>query len=163
MKLSKLLQGTQAIKALVAGAQAHATSLGDSSAGAEHLVLSALSQPDGSARRVFEKVGADPEAFAAAIGESHDAALRQLGIEPVGAELLGAGSRRPVTLNESAVRVLRSAAARSRTNRPAVLGAQVLAAAAELEHGTAARALRRAGIDRDDLGVAAEWEIRKAA
>lgn len=163
MKLPTPFQGMNAIKTLVTGAEAHAEALGDASTGAEHLVLSALDLPDGSARRVFARVGADPDAFAGAIAESHDSALRQLGIEPVCAESLGAGSRRTPSLNESAARVMRSAASRSRTNRPELLGAQVVAAAAELEHGTAARALRQLGIDRDELGVAAEWEIRKSA
>lgn len=163
MKLPAPFQGMKSIKALVLGAEAHAKRLGDASTGAEHLLLAALDEPDGSAQRVFARVGIEPTAFAAAIGDAHDSALRALGLEPVRPELLGAGSVGPQRLDESAAHVLRSAASLSRTVRSKQLGAQVVAAVAELEHGTAARALRELGVDRTDLAVAADAELQVTA
>ncbi len=163
MKLPAPFQGRKSIKALIASAEDRANALGDASVGAEHLVLAALDAPDGSARRVFARVGADPGAFGAAVEASHDAALRHLGLQPVQPELLGAVSRGPQRLSESAAHVLRSAATSSRADRPRTLGASVVAAAAELEHGTTARALHVLDIDRAVLAAAAQAEIQHPA
>jgi ClpA/ClpB-like protein len=49
--------------------------------GAEHLLLAALELPDGTARRAFERVGADPNALRQAIEEQHAEALCAVGID----------------------------------------------------------------------------------
>ena len=49
------------IAALCTGAEAEARRDGQCLPGAEHLLLSALALPDGSARRSFERVGAQPD------------------------------------------------------------------------------------------------------
>lgn len=160
MKLPAPFQGMKALKTLVLDAEAEAQRLGDSSTGAEHLLIAALADPNGSASRAFTRAGLDPTAYAGAVEDAHDAALRGLGLAPVDPSLLGAGTRGPKKLSESAAHVLRHASTMSKTVRPDVLGAQVVVAVTELEHGTAARALRVLDVDRGDLAVAAHAEIR---
>lgn len=163
MKVPAPFQGMKSVKTLIASAEDRANALGDSSVGAEHLLLAALDAPDGSARRAFARAGADPDAFSVAVEACHDPALRRLGLEPVQPELLGAVSRGPQRLSESAAHVLRSATTNSRADRARTLGAGVVAAVAELEHGTAARALHVLHIDRAALAAAAQAEIRHPA
>lgn len=159
MKLPTPFQGMKVIKSLVLRAQELAAEMGDAATGAEHLLLAAFELPEGSARRAFERAGADPDRFTGAVADSHDAALRTLGVEPIDAELLGPSGRGPTRVGESAAHVLRSAATRSRANRTETIGAQVVAAVAELHHGTAARALRQMDVDRNELAIAADAEI----
>lgn len=160
MKLPAPFAGMRALKTLVLDAQAEASRLGDASTGAEHLLIAAFNQPDGAARSAFARAGADPDAFVDAVESAHEAALRGLGLRPVDPALLGAGTRGPQRLGESAAHVLRSAAAMSKSARAELLGAQIVAAVATLEHGTAARALREQGVDRAELAVAADAELR---
>lgn len=162
MNLPAPFQNMKSLKTLVLRAEQRAKELGDPALGAEHLLLAALEAPDGSAARVFARVSADPDAVLGAIDEAHDAALRAVGVEPLRAGLRSSRKRGPVRLSESAAHVLRSAAGRSRHERPRLLGAQIVAGVAELEHGTAPRALRVLGIDRGELAVAADAELRAA-
>lgn len=162
MKIPTPFQSSKPIKALVLRGVEHAGTLGDTTTGAEHLLLAAFDQPDGSAIRAFERTGADPRAFASAIDDAHDAALRGVGIEPIPSRLLAPSRRRSRRLGESAIHVLKTAAVRSREDRGQTLGAHVVAAVAGLEHGTAARALRTMNVDRVDLAVAADAEIAHA-
>ena len=69
------------IRTLLEGAEAEAGRAGESTPGAEHLLLAALELPDGTARRAFERVGADPSALRQAIEEQHADALRAVGID----------------------------------------------------------------------------------
>lgn len=160
MKLASPFEGTKLVKALILGAEEHARRLGDASAGAEHLLLSAVDLPDGSARRALQAAGADPDALPGAIADQHAEALRTIGVEPVPEEQLTASvPQGPRRLNESGAQTFRVAARLARNNRPATMGAQIVAAVTELEHGTAARTLRAMGIDRATLRAAALEEI----
>jgi ATP-dependent Clp protease ATP-binding subunit ClpA len=62
------------IRTLLEGAEAEAGRAGESMPGAEHLLLAALDLPDGTARRAFERVGADPSALRQAIEARRGAA-----------------------------------------------------------------------------------------
>jgi hypothetical protein len=66
VKLRNPVRDMRTIKTLMTGAEAEALEAGESVPGAEHLLLSALALPDGSARRAFERVGADPDELRAA-------------------------------------------------------------------------------------------------
>lgn len=119
---------------------------------AEHALLSALALSDGSARRVLERVGADPDALRAAIGAARAAGA-------------GAGDGAPSAFgyaSASAESVLADALALSRSHRPAAFGgAHVVAAVAQLERaGVLTAALRAIGVERDALSTAAREELR---
>ncbi|MDO9355779.1 MAG: Clp protease N-terminal domain-containing protein [Solirubrobacteraceae bacterium] len=156
--------GSRAVKAVVLGAEQHAEGLGDSSSGPEHLLLAALDLPDGAARRSFERISADPDGVRDAIIRTHEEALRGVGIEPVAEERLGRSpGRGRERLTSPAAHAIRLAASESKRDRTGAFGAHIVAGIAQLERGTAVRALEAMGIDRDELLVAARVEAVKAA
>lgn len=77
----KPLDDIRTMNTLFPRAEAIAHEMGESEPAAEHLLLAALELPDGSARRAFEGVGADPDRFRTALEEHHGAALRAVGVE----------------------------------------------------------------------------------
>ena len=166
MRLSRALHDIGTVKKLLTGAEDEAHRAGDTLPGAEHLLLSALALPDGSARRAFERVGADPEQFRGAIGAAHADALRGVGILAADDTSVApaAGTVAPAAGvfrgNASLDQAFQAAVALSKATKPArLLGAHVVAAVCRLEHGTAARALTTLGIDRTALGAAAGEEL----
>jgi ATP-dependent Clp protease ATP-binding subunit ClpA len=165
MKLSNPVRDVRTIKKLLTGAEAEAKQAGESMPGAEHLLLSALALPDGSARRAFERVGADPDQLREAIATQHADALRAIGIEPPADATLDdtdAGDA-PATgvfrSNASARSAFQEASTLARSGRSRLVGAHVVAAVAGMAHGTAPRALTVMGIDRAALAAAARAEI----
>ena len=149
------------IKQLLEGAERLAQQSGESLPGAEHLLLSALALPDGTARRAFERLGVDPDGLPSAIASQHDEALRAVGIK-VDAELHApAPERRGVYLSSaSAQTTFKRAVELSGKPKPRRLrGAHVVLAVTEMEHGTVARALDRLGVAREELAAAARQEL----
>lgn len=155
------------IKALLTRAEDIARALGDREPAAEHLLLSALELPDGTARRAFERVGVQPDDVAGAVQRQYDEALAAVGIVAPGAttEPRPLPGRRPALAGfaPSGRAAFQAAATRARGRRPPRLtAADVVAAVCEQERGTAARALAVLGVDRDDLRAAAEREALAA-
>ena len=167
MKLTKRVRDVRTIDKLLTGAEAEARRAGESLPGAEHLLLSAIALPDGSARRSFERVGADPDRLQAAIAAQHADALRGIGIEPPDDAALDAASGselpdapRAFRSNASARSAFQEASKLARSGGSSgLLGAHVVAAVAQMEHGTQSRALTALGIDRAALAAAAREEI----
>ena len=168
MKLRNPVRDVRTIKQLLTGAEQEAHAAGESAPGAEHLLLSALALPDGSAQRAFERVGADSGRLRAAIATQHDDALRAIGIDPPDEAALQAGdppaATRAYRSNASARSAFQAASALARAETDSgLVGAHVVAAVAEMEHGTAARALTVMGIDRAALAAAARDEAAGGA
>jgi ATP-dependent Clp protease ATP-binding subunit ClpA len=164
MKLTKPVRDIRIISKLLSGAEAEAQRAGESMPGAEHLLLSALALPDGSARRAFERVGADPDQLRPAIVAQHADALRGIGIEPPDDASLDATDTPEATgvfrSNASARTAFHEASRMARSEKSKrLVGAHVVAAVAQMEHGTAPRALTVLGIDRTALAAAACEEI----
>lgn len=166
MKRKDPVRDIRTINKLMTGAEAEARHAGESIPGAEHLLLSALALPDGSARRAFERVEADPDQLRTAIATQHADALSAIGIEPPDDAALDAeaatdttAATGPFRSNASARSAFQAASEMARsTKRTQLLGAHVVAAVAQMEHGTAARALTVMGIDRSALAAAARNE-----
>lgn len=158
MKLGNPVREIRTIKRLLTGAEAEAQRMGEILPGAEHLLLSALALPDGSARRAFGRLGADPDRLREAIGAQHSQALRGIGIEPVEAlEAMPAPDPTgPMRSQASLQGTFQAAVALAKATRPSrLVGAHVVVAVAEMEHGTAARSLSGMGIDCGALAAAA--------
>lgn len=161
MKLPHALQDIATINALMTGAESEARRAGDSLPGAEHLLLSALALPDGTARRAFERVGADPDQLRGAISSTHAAALRGIGIAADGADLAPASvtpapAKGVFRYSASAQQAFQAAVKLSKATKPSLLlGAHVVLGVCQLEHGTAARGLSTMGVDRAELAAAA--------
>ena len=154
------------IRELLGGAERLARQAGAEQPGAEHLLLAAVALSDGTARRAFEGVGADPDRLPEAIEAQHAEALRAVGIAAGGAALPATPAPPTAAIyrsGPSAQAVFRRAVDLSATPAPRrLLGAHVVLAVAEREQGTAARALRHLRIDREALAAAAREVLAEA-
>ena len=148
------------IKTLCTQAEAYALQDHQREPGAEHFLLSALDLPDGTARRAFERIGANPAALKPAIARQYSDALAALGLdvklppEASGAQPLAA---KPGAFVASASgQETMQALTASRDEHGPLLGAHVVAVVAGMSHGVAGRALRTMGIDPAALRSAAQ-------
>lgn len=157
------------IKALCLTAEKHANADGHKEPGAEHFVLAALESPDGTARKAFEQINADPSGFRAAIAQQHTDALKAVGID-LQPGAVGAGGPAvavPPTgayqAQASAQTMMKQLATLQKANAGApLLSAHVLVAVAAAQHGVAIRALKAMGVDPQALADAAAVEISAA-
>lgn len=157
MRTRSALTDITTINALLTGAENEARQSGQSVPGAEHLLISALALPDGTATRTFERVGADPDQFHRALSSLSVAALRSLGHGSAGNTLPSTGLP---PANTSAQRAFQVAVRLSKATKPSqLLGAHVILAICQMEHGRSAQALSSMGIDRAMLRAAADEEL----
>lgn len=155
------------IKTLCLGAERHAQQNGEELPGAEHFLLSAIDLQDGTARRAFEHLGADPAALRKAISAQYDAALRGIGLDPGGVPTYN-NDPEPVQSNRkiydaqpSGQAVMKELARRKAEDKDnPLVGAHVVAVVASMKLGVAARALRAMGVDPEALCAAASTEAR---
>ena len=80
-RLKMRFKDAKTLCTLIEGADQKAHANGEEKPGAEHFLLSALDLSDGSARRVFERLGADPDALHKAIQQQYRDALSAVGID----------------------------------------------------------------------------------
>lgn len=145
-------------------AEAEAERAGVTKPGAEYLVISALQLPEGSARRAFERVGADPEAFRDAVGGRHEDAPLPIGIDSIDGHPdqrlpEPARSHRPVQYGTSGRELFQSVVSLVRREKSQIYGASIVFVAAQIDHGTTPRALQRMNVDRSELAAAARAEL----
>jgi len=165
MRTRSALTDITTINALLTGAENLARESGQSQPGAEHLLISALALPDGTASGAFERAGADPDELRAAISSAR--AVELCGVGKVtqsaagGAHALSAPP--PAGLlpkNPSAQQTFQVAVRLSKATKPSqLLGAHVVLAVCQQEHGSAIRALHSMGIEPAKLRTAAEEEL----
>lgn len=163
-KLKARAAAVKTISALLQQAEEIARARGSDKPAAEHLVLAALGLPDGTASRTFARVGSSGEDFRAALEAQEAEDLERIGIdapdERIQAALPEPTAPTGVYKSEpSAQQLFQAAGDDARRNGGSIVGAHVLRAAAELEHGSTARVLRRMGIEREALEAAAVAEI----
>lgn len=137
---------------------------GDERPGAEHLLLSAVRLPDGTARRAFQRIEVDPDDLSAAIATAHTEALAGIGLrDPRGPDPYQGPVTKLYRANPSADQAFQEAAALSKEpGSRRLLGAHVVQAVARQSTGTAARALTALGVDPAALDAAAAQEIHDA-
>ncbi len=169
-KIKARAAAVKSIAALLTQAEEIARNGGAEQPAAEHLVLAALQLPDGTAARALERLGCAATDFATVLEEQEVDDLGRIGVhadhDRIGAELPVPGEPSGLYRSEtSAQELFKVAGDEARHGGGAFVGAHVLRAAAGLEHGATARALRRMGIDRAELRDAATSEIdaRKTA
>ena len=160
MKLPRAIQDMRTIKTLLSGAEAEAQRAGDSLPGPEHLLLAAFDLPDGTARQAFERAGADPAGFRAAVDAAHRQALHGIGVQVAGdeeplPEAAPPGGLYRLTAPGQAVFQAAVRLAKAGQRSP-LRGAHVVAAIGDQERGTVARALKTLGVDRGALTAAAD-------
>ncbi len=153
-RLRLRFQDMRTISKLISGADEQALLTGEHEPGAEHFLLSALELPDGTARRVFGRMGADPEQFRLAIKEQYSEALSSIGID--GGKVMEEEPE-PVTSNRvlhnskpSGQAVMKKLYALKKQDRDRpLLGVHIVDVVAHMEHGVAPRALRAMGIEKE--------------
>ena len=165
MKRRSRIYDIRFMQSLFPAAEAEAAAMGEKEPGAEHLILATLDFQEGSARRVFERIGADPDQFRDAVASQHAAALRSIGIEEDGAaidEKIPLTPERPNSVYRSAPsarRVFPEVVKLVKRDKSRLSGAYILLVSSQMEYGTTARALDAMGIDREELAVAAQAEV----
>lgn len=162
--LQHRLQSAHTLSRLCTDAEAHARASGQAAPGAEHFLLAAIGLPDGSARRAFESVGADPNAVRAAIEQQYRDALQGLGLHaPLPqAPALAPPSPGPYQAQPSGQELMQALAHSRKEQGGPLLGAHVVAAVAAMPQGVAARTLRAMGIDAGRLAAAARAQAPSA-
>lgn len=166
-RLKQRMADAATLAALCRSAEAHARQDAQPEPGAEHFLLAALDLPEGSARRAFARVGADPDAVKPAIALQYDEALHRIGLDPVGLastpEPLVAPATGLYSAAPSGRELVQGLAKGHRIDRRGpLLGAHVVEAVAATPHGVAARALRVMGVDMEMLRLAAKAETEGA-
>lgn len=159
------------IKALCFGAEKMANADGQKEPGAEHFVLAALELPDGTARKAFERVHADPDSFRAAIARQYEDALQNIGIalpsedaivDEARAIAAGTGLYKAQPSADSLMQTLaRDIMVQEHKADPAapLFGAHVILAATAAQYSVTVRAFRAMGVDPAKLAEAAKAEI----
>ncbi|WIM96700.1 Clp protease N-terminal domain-containing protein [Actinoplanes oblitus] len=147
------------IKTLLTAAESEAQRAGDDLPGPEHLLLAAFDLPDGTARLAFERAGADPAGFRAAVNDAHRQAIHDLGVQVTGSDRAlpeAAPATGPYRLTAPGQEVFQAAVRLAKESpRSPLRGAHVVAAIGGQERGTVTRALRTLGVDRAALATAA--------
>lgn len=164
-RLRQRLKDMRTLHRLFIRAELIARAQGQPRPGSEHFLLAALELPDGSARRAFERVGADPDALPAAIEQQYRDALAHVGIHaPLPAATPLAPPPAAAYDAQASGQDLIQTLARTRKGRPGPLrGAHVVALIARTRQGVAARALQALRLDAGALARAAELEGESAA
>lgn len=163
-KLKARAAAVKTISALVTKAEEIARRRGAERPAAEHLVLAALQLSDGTAARTLERVGSSAADFGTALDAQEAEDLERIGVHadddrisselPQPSEPVGAYRSEP-----SAQELFQAAGDDARRGDGSLVGAHVRRAAAALERGPTARALRGMGIDTADLRAAASAEV----
>ncbi|HJP71979.1 MAG TPA: Clp protease N-terminal domain-containing protein [Candidatus Limnocylindria bacterium] len=158
----KMLDDMRTIKQLLTDAERISRELGEAEPGAEHLLLSAIGLPDGTAARALASLGVDSEAIRTALRQEQADALVTAGLARETAEALAdpaplgdAGAPLLYGAGPSAREVFQEAGKLARSSKQRLAGAHVVAAVAGLERGTLPRVLDRLGVDRTRLADAA--------
>ena len=166
MNPMKMLDDMRTIKQLLTDAERIAREMGEEEPGAEHLLLSAIGLPDGSAARVLGSLGVDADGIRTALRAEQADALVAVGVPRETAEAMAdpdplgpAGAPLLYGAGPSAREVFQEAGKLARSSKQRLSGAHVVAAVAGLERGTLPRVLDRLSVDRARLADAARAEL----
>lgn len=169
-KLTQTFRDMGTIKTLCVAAERIANAEHQAAPGAEHFVLAALELPDGSAARVFSKLGVTADGFGEAVRQTYRAALEAVG---VGADQIRGSEHDVPPLPEpreiynaapSGQAVLKGLAAlRKRGISGPLIGAHVLEVVSAMQHGTTQRAFALLGRDAPTVMAAVQSEMMMAA
>jgi len=162
-KLKHIRGSMKTLIKLCEGSEKYATENGATEVGAEHYLLAAIDLPDGSARRVFERLDVDPDSLLNAINQQYSDALSKLGFDPASIESV-MDDPEPVkkTLlfpaSASGKDVMKRLEEKRKEHLP-LKGAHVVKVIAETEYGVVIRALRVLNITPERLSEAVQHEL----
>lgn len=163
--LKRRFRDMRTVATLCQNAEKLANSSGRSEPGAEHFVLAALSLPDGTAQRAFQRLHVDSDQFRHAIDQQYADALCSVGINlPENSVFERPALARPGSklykghASAQALMQRLSEIGKDKKEKP-LLGAHVVLAAISAQFGVIPRALQVMGIDPVILADAARMEI----
>lgn len=161
-KLKQRWQDMRTIADLSKDAERRALQAGQQHPGAEHYALAALDLADGSARRVFQRIGADPEAYRAALANRHAEALSAMGLDAADAVArpTPAVAGKLFDAQPSGQALMQTLPEVQRRLPAPLCGAHILLVVAGMRLSAAGRALGAINVDPQALGRAAEEELR---
>lgn len=164
-RIRQRLGDMKTIRHLCQGAERYALADQQRAPAAEHFLLAALDLDDGTARRAFAQVRADPAQLPQAIAQQYRDALRYAGLEPDAADDAIAQAA-PLQAEQRLYRAAPSGAdlmqtlAQQRASQDGpLLGAHVVALVADMRQGVAPRSLAVLGVDAAALRAAAQAQI----
>jgi ATP-dependent Clp protease ATP-binding subunit ClpA len=163
--LKRIKQDMKNISVLCLDAERHAHSNGEEKPGAEHFLLAALELPDGSAKRVFDRLDIDPAGINQAIKNQHIDALHNTGlddesiVENLNCTEITNQKLKLYDTTPSGQAVLQSLYQLNKKRKTPLIGAHVLEVIASMKYGIAARTLTAMGIDNATLKVAIANEL----
>ena len=164
-RIRQRLGDMKTIKHLCQGAEKYALADQQREPAAEHFLLSALDLDDGTARRAFTRVDADPAQLAQAIAQQYRDGLRFAGLAPEAADLALAAAAPPEAsgrlyqASASGADLMQTLAQQRSNDKGPLLGAHVVALVAAMRQGVAPRSLAALGVDAAALRAAAQAEI----
>lgn len=160
-QIKQRLNNMKTVARLISISERYANDMGETEAGAEHLVLAAFDLPDGTARKAFQKAGANPDDYKEAIEKQYQDALNAVGIHVPSDEIVEPVRKNTLPEGKPSFRnVLRDMMPNTKfwSAKP-LIGATVLVAVSRQESGVAVRALRVLGIDPQKLETVAEQHL----
>ena len=154
------------IRALCEEAETYARKNGEESPGAEHFLLSALDLPDGTARRVFGRIGVESDQIENAIRSQHNEALSFVGMDVSKAGLteddieIGKGHRILYESKPSAQSMMKALAELRKCDKDIPLrGLHVLEVLSSKDLGVVARTLKLMGVNKEAFKEAIQKEL----
>ena len=162
----RIRQDMKNISLLCLGAEKHAHRNGEEKPGAEHFLLAAFELPDGTAKKVFERLNIDSTGINQAIKNQHIDALHNAGLsdESIEENLEFTEITDPklklFDTTPSGQAVLKTLYQSNKKRNTAFTGAHVLEVIASMKYGIAARTLTVMGIENSALKVAIADELR---
>ena len=162
--ISLRLKDMATVKNLCLKAEEYAHKNGEDKPGAEHFLLSAFDLPDGTARRVFETAGANPDEFEKAVKHQYSEALDSVGIDTSQFDLDDTNVEIPSGLlyqsQPSAQNLMKELVELRRQDKDIpLLGLHVIEVLSSKEHGVVARSLKAMGLRRSSLKKAVKQEL----
>ncbi|RSZ58372.1 peptidase [Massilia atriviolacea] len=167
-RIRQRLGDMKTIRHLCQGAEKYALADQQREPAAEHFLLSALDLDDGTARRAFAQVDADPAQLPQAIAQQYRDGLRFAGLAPAALDTADAalaaaapleGGRGLYRAAASGADLMQTLAQQRASDSGPLLGAHVVALVAAMRQGVAPRSLAALGVDAAALRAAAQAEI----
>ena len=160
------MQDMSTVSALCQGAEQYAHKNGEESPGAEHFLLSAFDLPDSTARRVFERLGANPDELEQAIKKQYSEALSDIGLDASKVNLddydvkVQSPNRLLYESKPSAQSLMKELVELRKTDKDIpLLGLHVIEVLSAKKLGVVARALKLMGITQAALDDAVREEL----
>jgi len=169
-RLKLRLKDMATISKLCQVAETYAQKRSEGAPAEEHFLLSALDLPDGTARRVFERVGASPEQLEKAIDQQHNEALSYIGVDISKLNIddstvdSAVSPSIPFESKPSAQSLMKELVKMRRNDKDIpLIGLHIIEVLSSKELGVVARTMKLIGISQDSLkeAVAKELECYK--